>query len=555
MIALFFLVAPLLLIASLAGYGAALRAVLGGRRQSRDFFEAGFWGLFLVTAAVLAANFFVGIGTAPGPYVLATGLVLFAVFQARGAFDLPPLVLLVTFAAAAAFLVRSGTALPFDAGLYYIPAMNWTAHQPAPLGLVNLEGRLGFDSAWLLFEAALRDGPVLGWSHLVVAEIALRSLAIGWMTQQLLSETAKGWTARSLFLLTGLVALSAYLLLRFASPSTTDLPANLMAFCVWATFAGLMLEEELDKGGAQFSLLVMLAVLAITFKLAMAPIILLPAALLLRRRGAGFLRGQGAMLCLVAVYGVLWLARNFLLSGCLAFPVEVTCFPVSWNGHVAGPMAVVVRGYARHPGIGMPNGDGLFDMAWLPSWFSGFGRSVEFWLVLAATVMALMIMAFPARGGRNNRVPGVSFLVWTSLVCAVIGLALWFVTAPNPRFSWCFFVMLGATLIFRALCGRDFAGWKGAVPPVATKKAVLCAVPLLLAVIAIQLYRGTGWILAPQPSFRRVAIPENWHVTMPLSGDQCWELFPCTPYGLGDVSATPWHGRLLFRANSGDRHS
>src|SRR5580698_5485167 len=99
MMALFLVVGPLLLIASLAGYGAALTVALGGRGQIGDFFEAAFKGLFLVTAAVLAVNFFAGIGTVPAPYVLGLGLVLFAIFRWRDDLTLSAPGLLAMFVA------------------------------------------------------------------------------------------------------------------------------------------------------------------------------------------------------------------------------------------------------------------------------------------------------------------------------------------------------------------------------------------------------------------------------------------------------------------------
>lgn len=41
----------------------------------------------------------------------------------------------------------------FDSGLYHIPAIRWIADYRLPLGLGNLHGRLGFDSAWFPLSA------------------------------------------------------------------------------------------------------------------------------------------------------------------------------------------------------------------------------------------------------------------------------------------------------------------------------------------------------------------------------------------------------------------
>ena len=146
MVELFVAAAPTLLILSLAGYGAAVRAVFvseGWEGQSWDLFECAFGGIFVIAAGVLVANFFVGLGTNPGAYVLVTGIALLAVFQWRNRFEYNQLILLV-FAVSIISCTVGVIWLGYDTGLYYIPSMNWIAYQPVPFGLANLEGRLGF---------------------------------------------------------------------------------------------------------------------------------------------------------------------------------------------------------------------------------------------------------------------------------------------------------------------------------------------------------------------------------------------------------------------------
>jgi hypothetical protein len=130
LIELFLVAAPTLLIVSLAGYGAAIRAVFitGSRDQSRewDLFECAFAGIFLITTGVVAANFFIRLGTNPGPYVLTVGIALFAIFKLWNNISLTQLILLIVVVSIISSKLRY-IPLGYDTGLYYMSSMNWVA--------------------------------------------------------------------------------------------------------------------------------------------------------------------------------------------------------------------------------------------------------------------------------------------------------------------------------------------------------------------------------------------------------------------------------------------
>jgi hypothetical protein len=136
---LFLAAAPTLLIVSLAGYGAAGGAIFvrkGSGDQSWDLFESGFVGVFLIAAGTLVSNFFVSLGTNSGPYVLFSGVALFAIFQWRNRFQWNQLHLLI-FVVSIVSCKPGNIELGYDTGLYHMSFMNWVAYQPAPLGLAH----------------------------------------------------------------------------------------------------------------------------------------------------------------------------------------------------------------------------------------------------------------------------------------------------------------------------------------------------------------------------------------------------------------------------------
>jgi hypothetical protein len=461
MVKISLLFAPILLVLSLVGYGNMLRALLDLKRPrdpAPDIFESAFFGIFFITVGVLIANFLVGLGTNPGPYVAAIGLALFiiAALQWQNVFNWNQLALLVIVTALISYFVGPVT-FNNDAGLYHIPTMNWVAYQPAPLGLGNLESRLGFDSAWLLFESAFRSERYLRWSHLAVAEIAIRAVVVGWIANRLFTELANGWQTKAMAYFASILALSVFVFLY--QVTSTDMPANLLAFCAWIAFCRLLLMDESERrniGDREHVLLVILVALAVTIKLSLLPIILLPAFLLLRVSPQELyllIMARRRAYAMIAAYIALWLGRNFMLTGCFIYPVDMTCTTVPWGvgAEIAKLDAAWITGWARHPGPEALEYADLFNVAWIPAWFErirssdwGVGNAEIFAVVVAAgfvfiSFFLLMSFFFVARRDRSSDRGEARYLIWASFVCAAAGIVLWFLKGPDPRFSWAFF--------------------------------------------------------------------------------------------------------------------
>jgi hypothetical protein len=210
-----------------------------------------------------------------------------------------------------------------------------------------------------------------------------------------------------------------------------------------------------------------------------------------------------------------------------------------------------ITGWARYPGPHYLDFPGIFNTKWIPSWFERVRASVELKLVVAAISFILLSYVLVEHGDRPHPLRDARTLVWGSIVCAAAGLVLWFLTAPDPRFSWAFFAILSATLIFHGLSEFDFAPAKIGLMPLTVRKFVMSSVVLVATATIMQVQSGyLVPVTAPTPPSKIVTVSGNWQIYMPTSGDQCWELFPCTPYDFGIKSVESWHNRLFFRSNT-----
>src|SRR5262249_30420062 len=138
------------------------------------------------------------------------------------------------------------------------------------------------------------------------------------------------------------------------------------------------------------------------------------------------IRGQAARIPIVrslfacALFAP-WLARNAVVSGCLLYPVVVSCLDVPWAAasSAAGDAAAIK---------GIPH-----TSAWLLVWLRDGGLKLLIaWPAFVALGAAVAIMI----QRRCRVVPTTSGLVFILAVYALAGTTWWVLMAPNPRFGF-----------------------------------------------------------------------------------------------------------------------
>jgi hypothetical protein len=275
--------------------------------------------------------------------------------------------------------------------------------------------------------------------------------------------------------------------------------------------------------GVEIAMAVTAALLAVTVKVAAAPVLLPTAGLawMYRRNLPGALIRRLA-LCAVLVLGT-WMLRGVVLSGCAVYPAVQTCIaslPWSEPGSEVKDMALAIQSWARQPGE-FDFAKVLSDNSWVFPWLRAVRQdhSIQWMLFLVplGLLSALPRRRFEAGEGR-------------SLVVIAAGLAggviFWFSTAPDPRFGRGFILaaaLLGASLTASAIAGYPrFAKY---VPA------------LILAGMTMVSIRGLGRVSAdflyapPSAATYQVKGPGGRRIFVPKSREQCWDHpLPCTPY-------------------------
>ncbi|WP_162910662.1 LIC_10190 family membrane protein [Hymenobacter oligotrophus] len=428
------------------------------------------------------------------------------------------------------WLLMFGTQRPtnFDVGLYQLQTLQWTERYPVVLGLGNLHGRLAFNSSLYLPMALLRwptaYGPAYGLSsylYPLMAVVVVRALVAAMRNPE--ADARRVWVPMLLFLLL------MYNFQVWLSSVTAD--------CTTAALLALTLlwysqHPPASATEAERLVLLVLAALAVTFKLSAAPVLLLPLyATWVHRAAHRWPRTWLLPLGLGLLLGLPWLTRNMLLTGYLIYPLPaVDLFDVDWKlpyeyARMEHSMVVnLARNSAQSPYA--PPHQTLWE--WLPNWWAPMQG---YWGTMVVLALGSPLVA--AWRWRRPRTPAEEGWAGAWLV-AWLGCMFWFVAGPDFRFGAGFLVVAAIW------------PWAGPRWPGPAQRGLMAYLPWALLTVWVihnlrdQLYyvrtqpyqfvlRIAQPELAPVPPTVLLPIAPNLRVRVPRSGTQCWGAeLPCT---------------------------
>lgn len=503
------------------GLGGALLHVLTPavlRHRPAPVGFAGLVGLFVVAICAATANFFVPVTWHLSAVLLGLGLGCFA-YNPRWLDRFHWGVLLV---GSAVFVLMTGPQYEgYDGGLYHLPAQLWLVQEKIVLGLANLHGRFGFNS---LNEALL----AVGWlpdDDLIVARLLAGLYGLFFVL--IVFDVARSNREYPDLQYLG-VSLGAFFGFNWAAVSipmgwtNTDAPAAVAALSsILAAYTAL---RRSDRDMLVLSFL--LAAFTIALKTSVVTVALIPLAVagIMWKRG-GWSNVPALRIAALALFVLPWVARSFLLSGCLAYPAAVSCLPVPWAAtDNAINDAQWIVAWARAPNTGLVH---LTGWSWLPIWFDDQWWTLAQTLIAAVAGMVIAILLPRHTIVSVGRDGPLIVSLW-----AILASVLWFLTAPAGRFGMAQLMTLGSlpgmwitVLTARASVTNDSVSWRPVV------------------VVAIGLFSAVA-LPANRPSLRPnllefgplkmgpIAINAQEGINRPVAGDRCFLApTPCSPEG------------------------
>ncbi len=445
-------------------YGMSAAWLVKGQRAG-----PGLWGVSLplvlligmVCLGTLAAvlSLFIGLNWLAALLLAAGGVLLYIIvrppfpwtLKKPGAGEWLAIALLLLAALIVLENATHPTANP-DTNLYHAQSIHWAETYPAVPGLGNLNGRLAYNSDWLLLNAATSFA-FLGLQsfHLIAGLLFL--LCVLYFGDGILKVAHQPFFLSNWLKLLFLPLAFRILAGEISSPGT-DLPVILLTWVLMVLIAEYLetrvvmranagVPEGSNESSLQATLIAVLPAFIVTLKLSAAPLMLVTVWMF-----AGMLRDHkprlawaSALLALVILLP--WFARSVIQSGYLVFPYSgLDLFHFDWKIPASYVRSVRegVIGWARLPDKDWKDAVKMPLAVWLPAWFAQ--QTLNQRLMIVAALLSPLSLLF--RQVRRYAVP---------LLINYLGIWFWLLSAPNLRFGYGFLLaglafMAAGVLVF-----------------------------------------------------------------------------------------------------------
>jgi hypothetical protein len=541
------LVAWFVLVVTFLGLGKLLASGFGPDKAREDFPETSYFFLGMSFAGILAGIWWVFFPI----NAVFTGLLLGLGIGSLFAFGIPrfelsfrnlwfsiPMVLILF-----ALLMKAAAPTSFyDCGLYYVQTIRWAQEYHVVPGLANLHIRFGNISSWHLLLAAF-DRPVFFGGHFdAVGELALFWFLVfhSWNVVRL-----EGFERYLSLGLAGFALWQTHILLSAPSPDLIVGILGMQTLWQFRKFLRLWNPRQVNQLNTRGLALFTQSIFLVQIKLSAIPFLVIALVILfLIAREKWWLR-CGQLLFLALVAGASMLARNFILTGYLVYPMWQGPFQPDWSVTSEAIKLYLqgVRGFARHilspadavAGLDYTYYGSIPFSTWFPIWARE--RSWTDWLTMLSGVGGWLALIQYASGQIRSNFWSKWPLIFYTWLSGMM-LLFWFSNAPDVRFGIAIlgtgFSYFVAALLFRI---RN----QVSSLPIHFSKALL----LLASLGLVWLYRDRRSLSAYvfqtsrhhevkltqffDSAGRPFYTPENQQNNILIDGNQCWDSpLPCS---------------------------
>lgn len=324
--------------------------------------------------------------------------------------------------------------LHYDTGLYHASSIHWIEEYGTPLGVANLQKRIGYNSSFFSFTALFSMKWFIGRSlHATTGFIIVLCICYAIHTLFRIPKS-KNIVSGSFAIAT--LAYWLYVMEGAAIP-TSDYPSMYLALWIATKWAEQLEKKEEDTDA--FALLCIASVYVMTIKLSasmMVLMVLLPAISLIKKKEWRSIIKYILTGCLVILP---FLIRNVMVSGWLIYPFTILdLFPVDWKVplKIALTDAQEIKVWAR--GTYEIETASMKMREWLPIWWEAQGYYERILLVSNVVAFCYWIV---------NSVVAVIVrkeMVWREFwfeTVLFINVGFWFFQAPLVRYGFAYLLM------------------------------------------------------------------------------------------------------------------
>ena len=433
---IFILIFNFLVLLSLLGYSFFFKRIINNNKSIIVNISDFFYGLFFILFLSLLINLFFPLKIFT-LFIFIVGLLLF-IFAIRNKIyniNFSRIFILITLISFIGFYNGNNV----DSPMYHLQIIKWLTENKINLGLINLEMRFGNNSSWHSI-LALMDVNLGKWS----IKYYISSVFLAVIIAQSLEYKLFNLSSLFLFLSVTYLLLFSYLhpfnngiILNHLGNPETDIVAMLLF--IFSFYLFLVLMDDNFKNNELIDLFFIVSFLAITTKLSNITLVILIIFILVKNKKYKVFKLSNYIILFT---GVLWTLRSFLLSGCLLFPVKITCLNTLWlkDPNKIEFFSNIIMGYARDTRLrdNYLNFEYIIKSnQWLGPWFQDYFLNTSLlkitsFVIILCLFVFIILLYFKRSLFKKNTFNQYFFLI---LIFFLITIYLWF-KAPEIRFGW-----------------------------------------------------------------------------------------------------------------------
>ena len=442
-----FIISIFLLSLSISGYGRLINI------QTKDnLFLNVFLGFIFISFIVTIFHFFFKINILASFFIFLFGLIFFLykintnflrLFEKRNIFGIVIILLYIPM-----FISQK---YHEDFGFYHLPYALGFLEEKIVFGYANIDKSYVYNSVWLnLYSIFFLNDK--NFNFLTIPSYILFLSFILYSINQIILK--KNILTSDYYLITTLF----YLILKFTRISEfgVDLPS--LIFSILGIYYFIKFYEtnlEIDKKN-YFYLNLIFSVFGILIKLSVAPIILLSIILYFKnfRLLKFFIFNQKFLVIYFLI--LFFFLQQFIYTGCLFFPNNLTCLDVSWFNYdylkLSSQIELINKSYSIAKNIYSPS-EYLSNYTWFPFWLKR--NYIEILEHLTTIILPVLLFAFCLKKKDTNKEifnekKFIYLFVFLSLI-------FWLNFSPVYRFGAYIFVTLAFLILLNLLVLKKFS--------------------------------------------------------------------------------------------------
>ncbi len=340
-------------------------------------------------------------------------------------------------------LITSSNVYRPDAGLYHLPFINILNHDKIIFGLSNLHFRYGHISI-IQYTSAIFNNIIFQDKGInFPAALVAVSVILNFLSNLNIKLKNKQFDFH-FFILFSLILFIFYKINRY-SEYGNDAPTHLLMFLLISE----IVKNFKISNSSKFSNLFLLSLFIIMNKIILLFSILFPLTLFFNKRNKINILELKNIFIFIFVF--FWFLKNILISGCILYPVKITCFNYfQWTDtKKAEEVSIENEAWAK----GWPdfrNGDVKLTQKEYSknfNWVSTWGKNHFFKIlkIILPYILFLMIILFIVKN-KTLKAPQEKYIKYLIYI-SVLGTIMWIYKVPVFRYGYSYLIIL-ISLIF-----------------------------------------------------------------------------------------------------------